>query len=151
MRSHRLTINKNRRHTWCIKTCKQSVYHNYQIQLFSSALKSGIFSGKTFIQIAIIALYLGHFIFRSKHPIVIIQRFLHFFLIYMGAFFIFSNRVGDGKFRKIRKHLSDFLINHKRSFSVLYPGKQLIIFLCNLNGFGCKHALICHSLSVLKA
>ena len=51
MRSHRLTINKNRRHTWCIKTCKQPVYHNYQIQLFSSALKSGIFSGKTFIQI----------------------------------------------------------------------------------------------------
>ena len=151
MRSHRLTINKNRRHTWCVKACKQSVYHNYQIQLFSSALKSGIFSGKTFIQIAIIALYLGHFIFRSKHTIVIIQRFLHFFLIYMGAFFIFGNRIGDGEFRKIRKHLSDFLINHKRSFSVLYHSKQLIIFLRNLNRPGCKHTLICHSLSILKA
>ena len=51
MRSHWLSVNKHSRHTWCIKTCKQSVYHNYQIQLFSSALKSGIFSGKTFIQI----------------------------------------------------------------------------------------------------
>ena len=120
VRSHRLPVNKDRRHTRSVKARQQTVYNNYQIKLLAPSFELRRFSGKPFIQIHIIWLNLREIKFCTEHMIVIIQRTLHLQLIHMWSFFILRYRICNGEFRKIRKNLLHLLINHKRGLSVLY-------------------------------
>ena len=60
MRVHWLSVHKDSRKAWCIKSCQQSVYHDNNVKLFVTALELAFLSSKTVIQICIISLYLAN-------------------------------------------------------------------------------------------
>ena len=150
MGSHGLSVNKNSRHTWSVKSRKKAVYNNHQIKLLAPALEFAFLPRKPFIQVPIVALNLGKLIFCPEHLIVIVKGSLHFLLVHLRAFLILRNGIGYGKFGEIRKYLLYFLVYHKGRFPILYLYQQFVIFLRKLNGACCKKPFVCHSPAVLK-
>ena len=145
MGTHRLSVNKNSRHARCVKSREKPVYNNHKIKLLTPALEFGFFPRKPFIQIPIVALNLGKFIFRPKHLIVIVEGSLHFLLVHLRTFLI-----GYGIFGEIRKHPLYFLVYREGRLPILYLCQQFIIFLRKLDRACCKNPFVCHSPAVLK-